>query len=432
MVLADVLKRWQLLKGNPAFLSTGTDEHGMKIQRAALRDGVEPKDMCDDNSAKFRDLAEKGLISYDEFIRTTDDRHKEAVGHFYTTMKTTLESKMGLYKGDHEGWYSVDDECFYPEDLVEPSVVPQTGKKVIVSKETGSAVEWVKEETWFFPLSKYKDQLLKFYEENPEWIQPAFRMGEVRDWVENHLEDLSVTRPAARLSWGIKDPEDDKQTIYVWVDALINYLTLTGYGKDWHYEPPSGNLWPADLHIVGKDIIRFHAVYWPAMLMALNLPLPKGILCHNHWTMSNRKMSKSVGNVVNPIFAMHRWGVDPLRYFLMRNGSLRNDMDYSNNIIEAIYEKELKANIGNLYYRTFRPKNSSSWSTGDIMKTYKGSFKDFAHLNNPEDSKQHFSSLESFIDQCPSNVTKAMEQMNPAKALDHIFSLMREVSSSLY
>jgi methionyl-tRNA synthetase len=429
MVLADVIKRWQILKGNQAFLSTGTDEHGMKIQRAALREDIPPKQLCDENSKKFHDLASQGSVSYDDFIRTTDERHKEAVGHFYTTMRNGLQDTLGLYKGEHEGWYSVDDECFYPEDVVEPSIVPQTGKKINVSKETGSAVEWVKEETWFFPLTKYKDQLLKFFDENPGWIEPSFRMKEVRDWVENHLEDLSVTRPYSRLAWGIQDPEDNKQTIYVWVDALINYLTITGYGKDWHMQPPPRNLWPADLHIVGKDIIRFHAVYWPAMLMALNLPLPKKILCHNHWTMSNRKMSKSVGNVVNPTFAIQRWGVDPLRYFLMRNGSLLKDMGYSNEIIEMVYMKELQANIGNLYYRTCRPKNTRSWSSGDIVEKYKGNFEAYRNLDNPREASQHFSYLEPFIDACAGEVTKAMEEHNPAKAIDHIFNLMREVSA---
>ena len=428
MVLADVLKRWQQLEGKEAYLSTGTDEHGMKIQRAAQNDGVEPKDMCDENSAQFRDLADRGNISYDTFIRTTEPRHKEAVGHFYTILKQTgLGDKLGLYKGDHEGWYSVSDECFYPEDTVEPSVVPQTGKKVIVSKETGSAVEWVKEETWFFPLTKYKERLLRFFDENPEWIKPEAKMAEVRSWVENNLEDLSVTRPAARLSWGIQDPEDNKQTIYVWVDALINYLTLTGYGKDWHYEPPQGSLWPADLHVVGKDIVRFHAVYWPAMLMALDLPLPKGIVCHNHWTMSNRKMSKSVGNVVNPILAMDRWGVDPLRYFLMRNGSLNRDMDYSNRIIEAIYTKELQATLGNLYYRVFRPKSDKSWSTRGILQTY-GGFQDQAYVMDKVESEKGLSSLDVYIDKTPKRVARYMRAKNIAKALDYIFTLLQEVA----
>ncbi|KAF4120699.1 methionyl-tRNA synthetase [Geosmithia morbida] len=431
MVLADVLKRWQQLKGREAFLSTGTDEHGMKIQKAAAKQEMSPHDMCDANSAKFRTLTGEGGISHDVFIRTTQADHRKAVQEFWSQLKHSLPKSLGLYKGDHAGWYSVDDECFYPEKLVGPAIVPQTGKKVMASTETGSEVEWVKEETWFFPLTRYRESLLEFYDRNPGWIQPEHRFREVRDWVENHLEDLSVTRPYSRLTWGIRDPDDDKQTIYVWVDALINYLTIAGYGTDkWQAGAGAGNLWPADLHVVGKDIVRFHAVYWPALLLALGLPLPKKILCHNHWTMSSRKMSKSVGNVVSPTFAVQRWGTDPLRYFLMRNGSLAKDMDYSNDTIYAIYVKELQASLGNLYYRVARPKAAKNWSTRDALDSFvAGDFK--ACKENPDDPGTHYSRLEANIDAVASKFQKHMDEHDISGAIGQVYDLLGETNRYL-
>jgi methionyl-tRNA synthetase len=427
MVLTDVLKRWQVINGKEAYLLTGTDEHGMKIQQAALKEGISPKELCDSNSNKFRDLAKVANISHDFFIRTTDQDHKDVVQQFWLLLKARAPEGLGLYKGKHEGWYCVSDECFYPEDLVEPSVVPQTGRKIMASIETGNEVEWVAEDTWFFPLSKYKDKLLRFYDENPDWIQPAHRMNEVRNWVEHHLEDLSVTRPASRLNWGIRDPEDPNSTIYVWVDALVNYLTKAGFGTTWQVDDANTGIWPADVHVVGKDIIRFHAVYWPALLMAAGLPLPKKILCHNHWTMSNRKMSKSLGNVVNPFSAVEKWDLDPLRYFLMRNGSLKGDMGYSNEAIVAIYEKELQANIGNLFNRISRNKNFS-WSTlGAVEAARNGEFDNINSIVPHEVDSADFLSLESTLEGAPGTIRSDMDEINLSNALRGIFELLREV-----
>ncbi|KAJ4024473.1 methionyl-tRNA synthetase [Fusarium irregulare] len=430
MVLTDVLKRWQVINGKEAYLCTGTDEHGMKIQQAASREGISPKELCDNNSEKFRSLAEAANIDHDFFIRTTDQDHKDVVQQFWLLLKARAPEGLGLYKGKHEGWYCVSDECFYPEDLVEPSVVPQTGRKIMASTETGNEVEWISEQTWFFPLSKYKDKLLKFYDENPDWIQPAHRMNEVRHWVENKLEDLSVTRPTARLNWGIRDPEDPTSTIYVWVDALVNYLTKAGYGSKWQVDDADMGPWPADVHVVGKDIIRFHAVYWPALLMAAGIPLPKKILCHNHWTMSNRKMSKSLGNVVNPFSAVQKWDLDPLRYFLMRNGSLKGDMSYSNESIMAIYEKELQANIGNLFNRISRNKNFA-WSTkGSVEAARDGKFEnlDSTVLQGTEPD---FMSLESTLENAPETIRRDMDEINLSNALRGIFELLREANRLL-
>ena len=428
MVLTDVLKRWQKVQGKQAFLCTGTDEHGMKIQQAAKRAELNPKEFCDNNSQKFRALAEASNISNDFFIRTTDDEHKRAVEHFWLHLKHGLPENMELYEGNHEGWYCVSDECFYPEDMVRLSLHHQTGEKIMINIETENEVEWIKEKTWFFPLSKHKEALLKFYEENPDWIQPRHRMNEVKEWVENHLEDLSITRPASRLSWGIADPEDAGQTIYVWVDALINYLTKSGYGSKWTSLNGSEDqgLWPADVQVIGKDILRFHAVYWPALLMAAGLPLPKKLLCHNHWTMSNRKMSKSIGNVVDPHFAMERWDVDPLRYFLMRNGSLSKDMDYSNELIGSVYEKELRANLGNLLFRVARPKSTLSWSTSEAVKAYRDGECEGMVMPSGWDA-QRVSALVPHLNSAGPRFAEKMNDLDLAGAVRVLFELLREV-----
>lgn len=434
MILSDTLKRWEVLKGRPAFLSTGTDEHGTKIQQAAIKEDVTPQELCDKNSEKFFELLDAGSVKYDRFIRTTEEEHKEVVRKAWKTLKNDVPNSMGLYKGQHAGWYSIADESFYAESVVEPSIEPQTGKRITVSKETGSEVTWVEEETWFFPLTKYKDALLEFYDNNPDWIQPQEKMNEVRNWVRDHLEDLSVTRPSQRLNWGVKDPDDSGNTIYVWVDALINYLTVSGYGNKWKIPSDDMGMWPADVHVVGKDIIRFHAVYWPALLLALGLPLPKKILCHNHWTMSGRKMSKSVGNVVNPFLAVERWGTDTLRYFLIKNGNYSKDMDYSNDTILALYTKDLRSNIGNLFHRAARPKSNNRWSSREVVESYfNGAFTEEHNQLDPDQSWK-CSDLEEHITQKVATAVEAMDNHDPGAAINEIFHLLAEVGffSSIY
>lgn len=250
MVLADIFKRWQELKGRKAILCTGTDEHGMKIQRAADKAKTEPKAFCDKGAQTFKDLLAEAGVSNDHFIRTTDPDHREAVQYAWTL----LEERGYIYLDKHEGWYSVSDETFYPPSAVQLTIDPPTGRKIMTSVETSKEVEWTSETNYRFRLSTFKNQLLSFYKRNSEFIKPHFRMQQVIQEVETGLEDLSVSRPSQRLKWGIPVPKDDAQTIYVWLDALLNYATKAGY--PWAPGSENAGGWPADLQVIGKDIIR--------------------------------------------------------------------------------------------------------------------------------------------------------------------------------
>jgi methionyl-tRNA synthetase len=359
MILTDILKRWQVLKGRKAILCTGTDEHGMKIQQAAAAINMPPKEFCDLVSQTFKNLAEQVDLSHDHFIRTSDEQHRNTVQYVWRLLK----SRGYLYQSRHEGWYCVSDETYYPEAAIEKRLDPNTGKTFMASKETGKEVEWSSENNYHFRLSAFKDKLLQFYNENPEFVVPATRMKDVVKWVEDGLEDLSVSRPVERLSWGVRVPDDDSQTIYVWLDALINYITKAGY--PWAPGTENAEGWPADVQVIGKDIVRFHCIYWPAFLMALDVPPPKQILAHAHWTLGFRKMAKSTGNVVSPILALDRFGVDVMRYYLAHDGGIVNDSDYGNDLIVERYKKGLQGGLGNLASRVMRPK---AWNVRRAIK----------------------------------------------------------------
>ncbi|CAG8957940.1 hypothetical protein HYFRA_00000282 [Hymenoscyphus fraxineus] len=350
MVLADVFKRWQLLRRKRAFLCTGTDEHGMKVQQAAAHADMAPKEFCDLTSVTFKNLAERIGLANDYFVRTTDQSHKDAVQYAWFM----LEKAGYIYQSKHEGWYCVSDETYYPESAIEKRLDPYTGKTFMASQETGKEVEWTSEPNYHFKLSAFKNRLLKFYKSNPQFVVPATRMKDVVNWVSAGLEDLSISRPVERLSWGIPVPGDETQTIYVWLDALINYATKAGYPWAPGKEQELG--WPADLHVIGKDIVRFHCIYWPAFLIALGLEPPKRILAHAHWTLGKQKMAKSTGNVVSPALAMDRFGVDAIRYYLVHDGGITNDSDYGNHHIVERYKKGLQGGLGNLASRITRPK----------------------------------------------------------------------------
>jgi methionyl-tRNA synthetase len=361
MVLTDILKRWQTLKGKPAILCTGTDEHGMKIQQAAAKAKLSPQKFCDQTSQNFKRLAKQVDLANEHFIRTTDADHVEAVQYFWYMLK----ERGYIYLSKHEGWYCVSDETYYPESTIEKRLDPLTGRAFMASQETGKEVEWTSEKNYHFRLSAFKDRLLEFYQANPDFVVPATRMKDVVTQVSEGLSDLSVSRPVERLSWGIRVPDDETQTIYVWLDALINYITKAGYPWTPGKETEFG--WPADVQVVGKDIVRFHCIYWPAFLMALDIPPPKQILTHAHWTLGRQKMSKSTGNVVDPFFAIERFGVDVMRFYLAHNGGITDDSDYDNRYIVERYKKSLGGGLGNLVSRITRPK---IWKVQDAVENW--------------------------------------------------------------
>ncbi|KAK4687827.1 methionyl-tRNA synthetase, partial [Tremellales sp. Uapishka_1] len=352
LVLTDVLARFSRLRHpeRKVIFATGTDEHGLKIQQAAQKLGVEEEKFCEGVSQRFRDLASKAGIGHTDFIRTSEERHYAAVRYFWVSldrpqrthideegdMQAELIKSGDIYKSTHSGWYAVSDECFYSAS----QVMEKDGK--MVSLETGAEVVWEEEMNWKFKLGNHRKKLKKWLA-NVESVHPHAVRHDILRQIPN-LEDLSISRPRSRVRWGVPVPDDPEQTIYVWVDALINYLTVLGY-------PRKTEGWPADIQVVGKDIIRFHAIHWPALLFSAGLEPPKRILAHAHWTMNKSKMSKSKGNVADPIEAMDRWGPDGVRWYLMRvGGSLSTDSDYSERELSFHY-KLLASQIGNLASR---------------------------------------------------------------------------------
>lgn len=426
MVLADVLKRWQVLKGRRAILATGVDEHGMKIQRAAAKAGIDPNEFCDKNAQIFKDLAERLDISNDVFVRTTDARHKEAVQYACQM----LQDGGHIYESKHEGWYSVSDETFYPEGQVHLIVDPPTGRKIMVSIETGSEVEWTSERNYHFRLSAFRDRLLAFYKQNPNFIVPKTRMDEIVNQVSQGLEDLSISRPFERLTWGIQVPNDPSQTIYVWLDALLNYASAAGYPFLSPGLESTGG-WPADVHVIGKDIIRFHCIYWPAFLMALGLPLPKQVLTHAHWTLGRQKMAKSTGNVVNPFFAMERFSPEIMRWYLTQEGGITDDADYDNIFIIQKYKKGLQGGLGNLASRITRPKG---WSVERAVKRY-AMDRESAGVSQVQGASQMFDQtareFHERLSTLPSNIDQHMRNLFPNKAVQEIMQAVYDANAFL-
>lgn len=332
-VASDVIARFMRLQGFDVMFLTGTDEHGQKVEKAAINKNIDPQKFNDQTSESFRHLMTAMHISNDDFIRTTEHRHKEAVAVFWQK----LLDNGTIYEGFYEGWYAVRDEAFFDEsELTSDGLAP-----------TGAPVEWVKEPSYFFNLSKWQDKLLEFYEANPDFIRPISRRNEVISFVKSGLKDLSVSRTT--FNWGIKVPNNEKHVIYVWLDALANYISALGYPDE---QSNYGKFWPADLHVVGKDILRFHAVYWPAFLMAAEVPLPKTIMAHGWWTNEGQKISKSLGNTIDPIKLIDEFGVDQVRYFLMREVTFGADGNFARSNLITRINSELSNKIGNLLQRT--------------------------------------------------------------------------------
>ncbi|WP_429752870.1 MULTISPECIES: methionine--tRNA ligase [unclassified Bacillus (in: firmicutes)] len=344
-VAGDAMARYKRMQGYDVYYLTGTDEHGQKIQKKAEELNVTPQAYVDNIVAGIKELWSKMDISYDDFIRTTEDRHKEVVEKIFKQ----LVDQGDIYLDEYEGWYSVQDETFYTEhQLVDP--VMENGKVIGgKSPDSGHQVELVREESYFFRMGKYVDRLLKFYEDNPHFIQPESRKNEmINNFIKPGLEDLAVSRTS--FDWGVRVPGNPKHVIYVWVDALSNYITALGYGTA--NEEKYKKYWPADVHLVGKEIVRFHTIYWPIILMALDLPLPKKVFAHGWILMKDGKMSKSKGNVVDPVTLINRYGLDALRYYLLREVPFGSDGVFTpEGFVERI-NFDLANDLGNLLNRT--------------------------------------------------------------------------------
>ena len=377
-IVADFFARFKRISDFNVFFLTGTDEHGQKIQRAALEAKKDPLDFCDEISSNFKDLSAILNLSNDDFIRTTEKRHKMAVENLWNI----LEKKNEIYLSKYSGWYSVSDEAFYSENEIEDK------DNVKVNKLSGSKVEWVEEESFFFKLSKWEKKLLEYYDKNPEFIRPESRRNEVISFVKGGLKDLSVSRKS--ITWGINVPSQKDHIIYVWLDALTNYLSALDYPNI--DTDKYKNFWPASVHIIGKDILRFHAVYWPAFLLAANLPLPKTIYGHG-WILSNEeKMSKSKGNILDPLEIIDKYGLDPLRFYLLKEVSFGNDGNISKEKLENCINSDLANNYGNLCQRviSFNEKNLNL----EIPKNIKFNNEDLNLLNR---FKENYSKIENAI-----------------------------------
>jgi methionyl-tRNA synthetase len=337
-ITADVIARFQRLRGRDVFFMTGTDEHGLKMAQAARERGVEPQALAEEMSSLFREMDDQLHISFDRFIRTTEAVHHRASQHLWERMAAAGD----IYLGRYEGWYSVRDEAYYDEEEL---AVADTGEKF---SPQGTPVEWTVEESWFFRLSAYQGKLLAHYTAQPDFVRPETRLNEVRKFVEGGLSDLSISRTS--FDWGVKVPGSADHVMYVWLDALTNYITGIGYPDE--ESETYRRYWPADLHIIGKDVVRFHAVYWPAFLMSAGIPLPRQVFGHGHVLLRGEKMSKSAGNVVSPQAMVRAFGVDAVRYFLVRDVTFGQDGSYSPDAIVTRVNADLANSFGNLAQRT--------------------------------------------------------------------------------
>ena len=405
-IACDILARYKRQQGFDVRYLTGTDEHGANIEKSAAAKGVSPKAWTDEVSAKYRALWKILNISYDDFIRTTDPKHEEVVQAIFEKLLKSGD----IYLGSYSGKYCTSCEQYYNEsEILEGNLCP-VHKKPLTE---------VNEETYFFKLSRYEKPLLKFYEEHPEFLSPKYRANEIINFVKGGLQDLSVTR--TKVKWGIPVKSNPTHTIYVWFDALINYISAAGVGtllcedKTLHEAQLAQiraekfeDLWPADLHMVGKEIFRFHSVIWPAVLMALNLPLPQKVFAHGWWTVEGEKMSKTLGNVIDPAELGAKYGVDPVRAFLFREVPFGQDGDFSMESFKNRYNSDLANNIGNLLSRTL---NMAAKNIGELPERIEG---DFELLKKSADVEK--------------DIEKAYNELAFDKVLEHIYGFSSELN----
>ena len=434
-IIADFFARFKRMQGYNVFYLTGTDEHGQKIERAAKENGKEPLAFCDEISQTFKDLTQTLNLSNNDFIRTTEERHKKSAKNIWNI----LEKKGEIYLSKYSGWYSVSDEAFYTDDEIEEV----NGFKQC--KISGSKVEWVEEESYFFKLSKWEKTLIKFYEDNPHFILPISRKNEVVSFVKGGLKDLSVSRKS--FKWGIPVPTNDQHVMYVWLDALTNYLSALNYPneKDELYK----NFWPADLHVIGKDILRFHAVYWPAFLLAADIKPPKRVYGHGWILSGDQKMSKSKGNILDPIEIINTYGLDPLRYYLIKEVSFGNDGNISEEKLENCINSDLANNYGNLCQRvtSFCEKNMNSEISKDVnfvdedlnlLSNYTDNFTKIVEYVDKQDINSYinfivdqlFAANKYFNDQEPWKKKKDKKRLNTIVYTS--LELIRKVTILLY
>ena len=390
-VAADTLARFKRLTGHEVMFLTGTDEHGQKIERIANEKGITPKEHVDEIVAGIKDLWKMMNISYDKFIRTTDDYHVKAVQDIFKK----LYDKGDIYKSSYEGLYCTPCESFWTETQLVDGKCPDCGRPV----------ETAKEEAYFFRMSKYADRLIKYIEENPHFIQPESRKNEMlNNFLKPGLQDLCVSRTS--FTWGVPVSFDEKHVIYVWIDALTNYITALGYGSD--NDELYKKFWPADLHLIGKDILRFHTIYWPIMLMALDLELPKQVFGHGWLLVDGGKMSKSKGNVVDPVVLVNEFGVDPVRYYLLREIPFGSDGLFNNEIFIKKVNSDLANDLGNLLSRTIA-----------MVDKY------FAGVIQPPTCKEDIDDeLINLALETPKKVEKAMDELRIPEALEEIWTLI--------